>query len=211
MEVGADEEDEEVVIGAATTATIRNNISDTIANHATLEFFSNPQYMSILQQRRQVNKPENNTSEIKFYRKRITTLFKEMLKGEEANRDLNETHQKFVNMAIKYFEMMDKKDFIQSQHISVSNNILSDTSTMLPLDDPALETNLTLDEANGAMMRKIINVANLDNYVIMKQDVSANDVRIIPQIFEMDLKAPQLKMKGVKGKKIKNKEEEKSK
>ncbi len=61
------------------------------------------------------------------------------------------------------------------------------------------------------MMRKIINVANLDNYVIMKQDVSTNDVRIIPQIFEMDLKAPQLKMKGVKGKKIKNKEEEKSK
>jgi hypothetical protein len=57
------------------------------------------------------------------------------------------------------------------------------------------------------MMRKTITLANLDNYVISKQDISKNEMRIIPMKIEIDLKTNDLKTKGVR-KKSKNMKED---
>lgn len=178
----------------------------TIADKATLDFFSNPLYMSLLKQRQQVTNDDSYQNEVKFYRKRIISLFKDIIKGEgdEGNRELRDIHHKFVMNAIKYFQMTDKKDFIQNQHHTLTGD--GDNLDM-PLtgdgdgDDFDISGNdLTLDEANEHMMRKTINVASLDNYVIMKKDGSNNDLRIIPIKIEMDLKDPVLKTKGIKKK-----------
>ena len=53
------------------------------------------------------------------------------------------------------------------------------------------------------MMKKTLQVASLSNYVISKHDTS-NDVRIVPLKLEIDLKTPDLKIKGVKVKKGKS-------
>ena len=65
-------------------------------------------------------------------------------------------------------------------------------------------TDATMEKADGYMMRKTIQVANLDNYVICNHDTSANDVRIIPFKIDIDLKLPEFKTKGVKAKKKKD-------
>ena len=55
------------------------------------------------------------------------------------------------------------------------------------------------------MMKKNIKIANLDNYVTIINDLSANDTRVIPMKVDIDLRQPNLKTKGVKTKVKKNK------
>ena len=190
------------------------NIVDT----ASLTFFTNPAYYGILQRKKLCN-IKDNSAEIKFYRKRIISLFKDMLKGEEepVNKEIKEIHTMFVNSAIRYFEVTDKKDIVQGQH---ANAI--DTNA---IDANAIDTNDTIEEtpeeilnaiggpeiyslaeANDKMMRKNIAVASLDNYVI--KDTPVNEVRIIPMKMEINLKATGLKEKGVPPKKSKIKKED---
>jgi hypothetical protein len=185
-----------------------------IADNASLIFFTNPHYYNILQRKNLCNQPDNK-EEIKFYRKRIVSLFKDLIKDstESVNTEIKEIHTLFVNSAIRYFEMTDKKDIIQSQHIQsqhiqsgqTPDSELSPEDLLNTLAGPEL---FTLNEANELMTRKTITVANLDNYVISKQDLSANEMRIIPLKMEIDLKTTDLKTKGVppkktqKGKKI---------
>jgi len=183
-----------------------------IADNASLIFFTNPHYYNILQRKNLCNPPDNK-EEIKFYRKRIVSLFKDMMKDsiEPVNTEIKEIHTLFVNSSIRYFEMTDKKDIIQSQHIQ-SQHIhaihegetpelegeLSPEDLLNTLAGPEL---FTLDEANELMTRKTITIANLDNYVVSKQDLSANEMRIIPMKMDIDLKTTDLKTKGVPPKK----------
>ena len=85
-----------------------------MADNASLIFFTNPHYFNILQ-RKNLCSPPDNKEEVKFYRKRIVSLFKDLMKDptEQANTEIKEIHKLFVNSAIRYFEMTDKKDIIQ--------------------------------------------------------------------------------------------------
>lgn len=173
-----------------------------IVDSASLTFFTNPAYLNILQ-RKKLCSLKDNTEEVKFYRKRIITLFKELLKENTATVEIKEIHTMFVNAAIRYFEMVDKKDIIQEHNQAQGQNPAQGQISTEEGEFPAEIGEYTLDEANDLMMRKTITVANLDNYVINKQDISANDTRIIPMKIDIDLKTQDLKTKGVPPKKIK--------
>jgi hypothetical protein len=141
---------------------------------------------------------EDNDAEIKFYKKRIISLFKDLLKGTEPyTHKLKELHAMFTRAAINYFETADRQDIIQEQYAGI------DIKTDIEAKADAFE----LEEANEYMMRKTINISNLDNYVLTTTtcDNSANPLRVIPLKLDIDLKAPHLKTKGVKVKHVKAK------
>ncbi len=50
-------------------------------------------------------------------------------------------------------------------------------------------------------MKKMVKISNLDNFVIQTQSEEKNEKRIIPIKQEIDLKAANLKTKGIKKKK----------
>jgi len=179
-----------------------NIIIDTIADNATLEFFTNPSYLNIIK-RKLVKTPEDNDNNeaIKFYKKRMISLFKDIFKEEVGvDKELNEAHKRFALLAVKYFETIDKKDIIQEQHLNAA--AMTEEDLLNAEIDAAIDTSniFTMDDANNVMMRKTITFANLDNYVIMKEDLSANDLRIIPMKIDINLKTPDLKIKGLKPK-----------
>ena len=184
-----------------------------IVDSASLTFFTNPLYFNILQ-RKKLCQIKDNAEEVKFYRKRIIALFKELLKESSVNREIKELHTMFVSASIRYFEIMDKKDIIQGQHQHIQDENASTNPDELDLSPEDLLDSIggaeltTMDEANDLMMRKTITVANLDNYVIASQDNSANEKRIIPLKMEIDLKTHDLKTKGVPPKKLKIKKED---
>jgi hypothetical protein len=178
---------------------------DKIADNATLAFFTNPSYLSIIQ-RKMVKTPaeENNNEAIKFYKKRMISLFKDIFKEDNISSlggetptppELKEAHHRFALLAVKYFETIDKKDIIQEQHTIVG--AAEGEADMAAIDTSNI---FTVDDANNVMMRKTITYANLDNYVIIKEDLSANDLRIIPMKIDINLKTPDLKIKGLKPK-----------
>ena len=184
-----------------TDPLIAINQESNILDNATLAFFTNPMYLNTLK-RKNLLVEKDNTSDVKFYRKRIISLFKDLLKGEEEppTKELKEIYNVFVNTAIKYFERVDTKDIIQEQyHKDVEEEEGSAKEDLL--NNIGGKDLFTIDEANDIMMRKTINVASLDNYIIFpKQDISGNQLRVIPLKMEIDLKTPDLKTKGVKTK-----------
>jgi hypothetical protein len=188
------------------------------ADNASLNFFSNPLYLSIINRKLLINKTDNKPN-IKFYRKRIVSLFKDIIKdGEAPTEELKEMFNRFVNTMINYFEIIDKKDIIQSIHHTIDENVQTNNIGEIDdiddiddsLDNILSDTeNLTIDKANDLMMKKTLQVASLSNYVISKHDTS-NEIRIVPLKLEIDLKTPDLKIKGIKvkkGKSIKQEED----
>ena len=175
-----------------------------IEDNATLAFFTNPMYLSTLKRKNIMNE-ENNSEKIKFYKKRIISLFKDILRGNETppTNEIKELHHMFSWACVKYFEQLDKKDIIQSQHVENEDNNKSSEDMLNEIDNENDMKINTIDEANEIMMRKTIAVSNLENYVISNKDNSGNDVRIIPHIINIDLKTPDLKTKGVKEKRTK--------
>ena len=184
------------------------------ADNATLNFFTNPMYLGMINKKMKATTTDNK-KKAKFYRKRIQSLFKDLIKEEESpTQELKELYDRFVNSAIHYFEMVDKKDIIQGQHTiennaienhAIENNAIEEDSVNAIEEDSvnAIEEDSTIDQANNRMMKKNIQFANLDNYIITKHDPSSADVRIIPLKIEIDLKNPELKTKGIKPKKYK--------
>jgi hypothetical protein len=196
----------------AADAIAKHEATMTPEDSASLIFFTNPHYLNILQQKKLCS-VKDNAEEIKFYRKRIVSLFKEILKGtdETLNREIKEIHTLFVNASIRYFQMIDKKDIIQGQHQAQAQQAQAQEQDQAQPKEETPEdilnaiggsTLYSIEEADDLMMRKTICVSNLDNYVINTHANVSNDKRIIPMKLEVDLKASEFKTKGVQPKKV---------
>jgi len=139
----------------------------------------------------------------------LISLFKELLKDEYPNPtiELKKAYDEFVIKSIHYFQITDKTDIIQEQHQHQhehEHEHQHEQEQQGDKNEPSPEDTLTLSEANETMMKKTVNVASLDNYVInLHRDMSANGLRIIPMKMDIDLKTHDLKTKGVKAKKVK--------
>jgi hypothetical protein len=188
------------------TSTIGKSLIDTtsIETSSILEYLTNPAYHSIISKNKK-NKFNNkiNKEELKFYRKRIIALTKDMLKGAIPSKGLKEMHDDYVNSIIKYFKIVDKTDIIQNQYndSGEESNELKEHDDNDDLNDIITES-LTLDEANELIMKKPIINSNLNNFVISTATQQA-ETRIIPVKLEIDLNSPSLKTKGIKPKKFK--------
>jgi hypothetical protein len=173
------------------------------ATLASLTYLTNPLYQQIIKQKKEI-KASSNKSDIKFYRKRISSLTKDMLKGEIPDNDyIKHVYEAYVNGLIKYFKMLDTSDIIQKQYddadiidssIDANPDIIDSVIDANSMDDIPLVKEVTVDEI---LMRKYPSVATLDNFVI-KQHNESKDTRIIPVILDIDLKEPSLKKKGIK-------------
>jgi len=178
----------------------------------TLEFLTNPLYHSSINSKLEAtNSNKINKQDLKFYRKRIHALSKDLLKGDSPNDSLKKIHDDYVRAAILYLKMIDTKDIIQDQY---KNEILPDINNInfpneMGTNEMGPNEPTNVDDANQQMMRKIVNISNLDNYVISK-NTQENEV-ILPTKKEINLHAPDLKTKGIIIKDKKNKNSNKPK
>lgn len=217
----ADEKIQIPVNETETALPFEIDCSDT--NQVTLAFFTNPSYYNTLKRAKKEKMPKDDKKhreEIKFYRKRILSLFKDLLKEEQTSEEhkneelyapiIKETHESFVNICINHFKIIDKTDIIQAQYGAIDEDILKhngghDNANDLDSMDDINIDGFTADNVNHIMMKKNIKISNLDNYVTIINDLSANDTRVIPMKVDIDLRQPNLKTKGVKTKVKKNK------
>jgi len=187
------------------------HIHSDVGTNATLNFFTKPSYLSKLKKKYTNSKDENtglkDNESIKFYKKRIVSLFKDLLKGDEpehCNDELKYICHLFATHSIKYFESIDKQDIIQQEHTIINGEEMTNDIQNDNLDIIETHNVDTIEDANSIMMRKTIEIPSLDNYVQKIQQDSTNSVKkIIPLKLEIDLKNPTLKTKGVKPKGLK--------
>ena len=161
--------------------------SNVYNNNITLAYLTNPLYQSELARKVKV-RTEVDLSDIKFYRKRILALTKEMFRGEGPSQDLKKIHNEYVTSIIKHFKMTDKKDILQNEYESNCIN-----------KAPNPPTNFQLEEVNKSFMRTAPNTITLDNFVISHPIIEKPVT--YPGKKKIDLKEPTLKTKGLKKKK----------
>lgn len=172
--------------------------------NATLEYLTNPVYYKSVKKTSDKINNKNNKEDIKFYRKRITSLTKEMLKGVFPNEPLKKIYENYTSSIISHFKMVDTKDIIQEDYKLFNN----ETTNVLDL---SINEFSTIEKANEQILKKVINVPTLDNYVIKtgnKDDNNENNSISLPSKKNIDLHCPTLKTKGVVEKKKKNTKKE---
>jgi hypothetical protein len=160
-------------------------------NKVTLEFLLNP----LLQEK--LAKSEHNDAtlipDIKFYRKRICQLSKDMCKGIYINDSLKPAFLNYTTALIYYLKQLDEKDILQSEYDDLVDNSVS------------IETDISMDICNNDFDKLLINIPkpvnNLDNF-IKKINVNVQD-KILPQKKITNTKDPILKTKGLKKKNLK--------
>uniref|UniRef100_A0A6C0LMV9 Uncharacterized protein n=1 Tax=viral metagenome TaxID=1070528 RepID=A0A6C0LMV9_9ZZZZ len=138
----------------------------------------------------------------KFYKKRICSLTRELLADElrnQPNQELKHHFNNYIKCCIHYFKTIDNSDLIQECYKDINS---PETSQ----EEFETKTQLEADE----LMFHSLNNKNitLDDFVIKKKTSQKSNI-ILPQKKHINLRDPQLKLKGVKKKKnITNKYED---
>jgi hypothetical protein len=205
--------------------------------NATIEYLINPLYHHILKKTKQnenIDEKNKNKEAIKFYRKRITALIKDMLKDPniKPTSGIKEMHDEYVNCLITYFKMLDRTDILQNQYANAvganaveahgvganavgangvgahgvgahavganaveANGVGANAVEANAVGANAVGANAGISKANTSMMRKIITMPTLDNFVVNTS--VKTKAENIPTKKEINLKCPTLKTKGI--------------
>ena len=155
-------------------------------NAITLEYMMNPKIYDMYISNK--GKDEINKSDVKFYRKRIIALTKDMFSTKNTHTNtINLAFNEYIKECIEYLRFQDKFDLLQEEFADISYNSPIDNS------EPDLET------ATRQIFKQPPKVNTLDKFVkVTKADVEEMH---IPQQKELDLDNPKLKRKGLKDKK----------
>jgi hypothetical protein len=178
-------------------------MSDNFINEITLDCLINKEqyskyFMNINQNVNQNKK--RDYKDIKFYRKRIYYLTKELLLSKEQTKPLlpevKNAFDNYTKTCINYFKVIDSNDIIQEDYKDIVNelNILNKINDISEVDD-----NIIIDEKkdpNNYLMRQInIKKNSLDSFV--KKKINNPKEIIFPKQREIDLKDASLKNKGI--------------
>ena len=171
-----------------------NCMQEKLLNQITLDYLIDKEkfdkYIS-----QSVNKKINKKDK-KFYKKRIFSLTKELLIDSDVKiyPEIKYTFDNYINSCINYFKSLDNNDIIQ-EDLNLINNNKSNISC---------STDDNVDHANLEYIKSLkISENSLDNFVI-KEKLGENKI-ILPRNKNINLKDPELKLKGVKNfKKKKN-------
>ena len=150
-----------------------------------LLYFSNN---NIYKQADKIIENPNNVEDIKFYKKRIIHLTKQLLKKEiDTTTSISESFNNYINQAIMHFKFIDKKDIVQKEyeHIIVKKK--------------PPEKNFKIMEQNEMMMKdkKNTNKTILDFLPIVVKEKARKKI-VIPKQKIYDIKNPSLREKGIK-------------
>jgi hypothetical protein len=157
-------------------------------NKDTLTYLTNPSYYNNVSSDTVslLNRKYKN-SDIKFYRKRIISITKDMLQGKFENNNIKSIYYNYIDSIIEYFVTSDEVDILQEDYIDISIN-----NTINIIDN-------NLDNLDNLLIKELPIINNtLDNFVIRNNKVE--ETQFIPQKKIIDLKSISLKTKGIKKK-----------
>ena len=166
----------------------------TNVNKVTLEYLMNPQhYGKYVNDKTDENK-QNREEDKKFYKKRIISLTKEMLKNKFPNDELKKRLEDYLDSLIEYFKMIDKKDIIQADYNDMDKELEEQKYNGFPVQN-------NIQEGNELIYNnKIEKTITMDNFVT-KKTIKKNEKHILPVKKDINLKNPELRKKGIKKKK----------
>ena len=160
-------------------------MNEEYINKITLEYLLNP---NMLVKNNQTKLDNNLEKDIKFYRKRINQLTKDMIKGNFPNSDLKMIFENYTSELIYYFKQQDTKDIYQEEYLDLSLNKTNDNNIASDIEIESID--------NILIANKNEQVPSLEKFV--KKINITPDNHIIPQKKNINIRDPKLRIKGVK-------------
>lgn len=165
-------------------------------NKITLQYLLNPNIV--------VNKTNDNSNlekEIKFYRKRIYQITKDMSKGNYLNDNLKNTFHNYISEIIYFLKQQDLDDIYQEEYIDII-----DSSSYLNSNDISFNEHNEHNEYNDLSYNidKLLTIPSKDNKstlnnFIKKINITPEDQsNLIPKKKVVNIKDPILRNKGLK-------------
>ena len=163
-----------------------NNINKI--DKVTLEFLINPDIYERHIKKINNKEKEDFNNDKYFYKKRILSVIKEMLKGNFENENLRENFNNYIESIIVYFKEIDRKDLLQEYYLDLSFNSISVKEK--------LNTIYEEDELDEYLYNKEkLEKPTIDKFVKIKK--TNNKEYFLPEKRDIDLKNPKLRKKGV--------------
>ena len=175
---------------------------------------------SIIERKASYN--EISRKDKKFYRKRILNLTRELFfSTDPGNADVNDAFMNYVYYCVSHFKQTDTNDILQGEYMGLDEGFCGgvddeaygkdmygeDMDMDMDMDmDGDIETNVHGDDDssmtsyNSSMMRKIVKPNTLDNFII-RNVIKKNNAEHLPVQKEINLKDPELRVKGIAKKK----------
>ena len=179
------------------------DISLNSVDDATLEYMVNiTQYEKYLRK----NNIDYNTGfkrDLKFYRKRIISITKDLFKNELKDVTLNGAFNMYMKACISHLKFEDQSETIQKCYVCMG---IATVAQQHCICSNALNT-FELNKANELCFKpKEVKKLTLDTYVIKKSSSQKKEPVVFPQQFKFNPKDPSFKHKGLKKQKKKEKE-----
>jgi len=147
--------------------------------------------------------------DLRFYRKRIISLTKDLFKSENGNQNGTENQNIDVTMVgafnmymracISYLKFSDQSEMIQKCYVCLGISNENNDMKKCTCKNNGDENNMDeLNQANALCFKpKEVKKITLDNYVIRK-NVKKSEPIVYPQQFTFNPKDPSFKYKGLK-------------
>jgi uncharacterized short protein YbdD (DUF466 family) len=179
-------------------------MSEEFVNQVTLNCLMNKDHYNKYVTNNAIKLPQTvNKKDKKFYKKRIYNIIKQLLSSQETEieprlfTDVQKSFDNFVNICIHSLKVIDKTDIIQDDYKGIAESITLDLDLNTELDADDINTK---EEADLLLVRSIkITNPSLDNFVKKKYTKTPEQI-VMPQQKEINLRDPNLKIKGIKEK-----------
>jgi len=179
-------------------------MSEEFINQVTLNCLMNKDTYNKYVKNNTIKLPNSvNKKDKKFYKKRIYNIIKQLLSSQETEieprlfTDVQKSFDNFVNICIHSLKVIDKTDIIQDDYKDIAESITLNLDLNKELDDADIKTK---EEADLLLLRSIkITNPSLDNFVKRKYTKAPEQI-MMPQQKDINLRDPNLKIKGIKDK-----------
>ena len=182
------------------------DISLNSVDDATIEFMVNvAQYEKYLR-RNNIDYDTGFKRDLRFYRKRIISITKDLFKDELKDVTLNGAFNMYMKACISHLKFEDQSETIQKCYVCMGIATVAEQHCIC---SNALNT-FELNKANELCFKpKEVKKLTLDTYVIKKSSSQKKEPVVFPQQFKFNPKDPSFKHKGLKNQNKKKKEKEK--
>ena len=159
---------------------------------------------SIMERKTSYN--EISKKDKKFYRKRILNLTRELFFSSDAgNHDVNDAFMNYIYYCVAHFKQTDTNDILQGEYTGFDEGLCGDMDDEMDADmdldaNADEDDELSVSSYNSSMMKKIVKPNTLDNFII-RNVIKKNNAEHLPIQKEINLKDPQLRVKGIVKKK----------
>lgn len=156
-------------------------------------------YNKCILERKSYNK--SSKKDRKFYRRRILSLTRELfLSPDIGNNDVTDAFMNYVYYCVEHFKNIDTNDILQGEYNENVNG--DDGDAEADDDEPDVESDMNEKDSayNSVILRKITKPNTLDSFII-RNIIKKNEPDPLPLQKDINLKDPQLRVKGIGKKK----------